>query len=533
MSDRNIRRLIVATAFLISFFFCGLVCAESIVSKRANLYVAKDGEVEQVSERTRGFKKYKSGPRQYRVGGQVGPIHYRTDPFSDTEQYKEIDLDILLTPGEPWDAACETNGYQVRFWNSRNIGGKVVRCVVQFRRAGKWIAIAPLALIWENTAGQRQLISKPQAGIIPTIDNDTYRVMWSNLFGSGLHYRYNLYPDEFFKTVIIDNKTDLPVPTIGLAGLKLTVILGISWHGNSEPANGFSSGIIPSVLPNGADESSIDEELVNSDKFAFRDEFLRNVFWLQRPRAWDSAEPRHDVDLEWRLKRRGNFVYAALSVVAAVLDNVNVVYPVYVDVDMAEEDVGSDQDDGSHQKETSHIYTRVTDMLIAGRSTATSYAWSANFRFQTVPIPAGVTITAATLTMTAYSTVAGITVNTRVQLEDRGDAPFIDDDADFDASIANVTTAFATWNNVPAFTDGVEYTSPDFASSVHEVVNGVVGWNSGQDMMVFWHDDGANSVDDGAYRYVSAHEFSGAAEVAHFNVSYEEGAPQVLRVISH
>ena len=497
--------------------------ATLIKKDTSGIYIAQEGEEEVAAWRTRAFKKFRvSGTRQRRVAGQIGPIHYRNDPFSDTEQYKEIDLTINLTPGESWDAAVESNGYQVRFWQSRVIASKNVRYIAQFRRAGKWLAMAPLALIWENDAGERQLISKPVGGIIPEIDNDAYRVTWTDCFGSGIHYRYNIRPDEFFKTVIVDNKSDLPAPTIGLAGLKLTVVLGISWNGKA--ANGFAGSITPDEIPNDIDEGGIDEELTDSDRFAFQDqdESFRDTFWMERPKAWDSAEERHEINVDWRLRRRGNRVFAALSVPATVLNNPQVVYPVFMDINIPEESVSGNADDVEYWA-SNDFYAHRTFMVIGYFSGSDNRACMA-VRFQTVPIPNGVTIVSATLTF--YSTVVRSDSDTFgwVQAEDADDpAVWPGAVADFKTRFANRTTAAIDWGPIIAVQSGDPFSPPDMSPVVKELVDRV-GWAPLQAMAFFAHDDDDRSS---ANRRGAAYE-DVSRPPAQLNVSYTEAFPQII-----
>jgi hypothetical protein len=143
-----VKKVLIIGALAVSLY--SQAFGESLVSKdTSGIYEVQAGESEMVSNRTRSFKKFRNGNTR-RVAGQVGPIHYRTDPFSDVEAWKDIDLDIVLTPGENWDAAMESNGYQVRFWQSRQIAGKVVRYIAQFRRANL-LAILFLSLITTPT----------------------------------------------------------------------------------------------------------------------------------------------------------------------------------------------------------------------------------------------------------------------------------------------------------------------------------------------------------------------------------------------
>lgn len=498
---------------------------ESLVAKdTTGIYITQDGESEMIANRTRSFKKFRKG-RKRRVAGQIGPIHYRTDPFSDTEQYKEIDLTINLTPGESWDAAMESNGYQVRFWQSRVVAGKTVRYIAQFRRAGKWLAMCPLALIWENDAGQKQLISKPVAGIVPVIDNDAYTVTWADCFGSGLNYRYNIRPDEFFKTVIVEDKTDLPTPTIGLSGLKLTVVLGISWDNQLKAANGFAGGVIPDVMPNDTDASSVDEELVDSERFAYQDESFRDTFWMQRPRAWDSAEERHEIDVLWRLRRRGNKIFAALSVPATALNNPAVVYPVFIDTDITEEQVGASADDAARRMVTS-AYSRIADDLEIGFLNSSYKRLIIGFRFQTVPLPDDVILDSASITVTSLSGAAGTPVNTRIRCEDIDDAAEMPATAGaFDTKFGNKTTAFVNWDGIGTQPIDTEYTSPDISSPVQEVIDRV-GWSSSNDLVIFWDDDDERGT---AYRVIYSYDAS-STKAAKFNASYTGGGGQVIMI---
>lgn len=498
---------------IVLVLYSQLAFGDSLVAKdTSGIYTAQDGESEMVASRTRSFKKFSKG-RQRRVAGQIGPIHYRTDPFSDTEQYKEIDLTINLTPDESWDASMESNGYQVRFWQSRVIAGKTIRYIAQFRRAGKWLAMCPLALIWENDAGQKQLISKPVAGIAPVIDNDSYTVTWIDCFGSGLHYRYNVNPDHFFKTVIIDNKTDLPAPIISGSGLKLTVVLGISWHSQSKAANGFAGNVVPDVMPNDTDVSGIDEELVDSGVFAYQDESLRNTFWMKRPKAWDSAEERHAIAVEWRLRRRGNRVFAALFVPATALNNPAVEYPIFIDVDISEEQVGAGLDDGFTDS-GQYFGNRIRGDIIFNYDAGFSiYALA---RFSTVPIPQGVAIDSAAMSIYIFSAANHDNAAHDIYCEDIDDSPDLGD-ANPIIDLRDLTTATTAWYQ-DSLGLNLWVAGPDIAPSVEEVV-ARGGWVSGNALSVI-------TIDTQAAKrlYGLTYESAGGVNAPKFNASYTEAA---------
>jgi len=470
--------------FLCILLFISSSFTQTLVQRDGSgLYIPAENEVELVDGRTRSFKQFKIGDSgKRRIIGQVGPIHYKVDPFSESEQYKEIDLTISLTPLENWDAACETNGYQVRFWQSREISGKTIRYIAQYRRANRWIGMAPLALMWVNEANQKQLISATQAVGAPTIDNNSYTVTWEDVFGNGIHFRYNLKPDEFFKTLVIDDKTDLPTPTIPVSGLKLVLVIALSWHGQAEVGNGFASGITTSDLSEITNIDAFDEQLNNSEKFNFRDELLRNVWWMQKPRAWDSADSTHYIDVDWQIRRVGTYIFGLFSVPATALNHSATVYPVYMDADITEEQVGASADDGHtwgdpHPGDDQNLtYAYQANV---GASTSNFYTWG--YRFQTVPVDASTNFDKAVLVVNAPSNSG--TLDITIWGED------VDDAAEFSSghtiygdAWGAKTTASVQWIPTESWSWDVWYESPNIKSIIDEIT-GRGGWASNQDMI--------------------------------------------------
>lgn len=495
----------------------------SLISKdTSGVYTLLPGETE--IERTRHFKTFaKPDLNRYRLAGEIGPIHYRTNPFDTVEPYSEIDLDTRLTPGEPWDAACETNGYQVRFWQSRVIMGETVRYIAQFRRAGKWIAMAPLALVWENDANEKQLISKAIAVGAPSINNSVYKVIWQGVFGSGIDFVYSLRPDEFFKTLRIANKSDLPAPTIAANGLKLTLVMGLAWHSQSKASNNFAASITPIDLPNDTmDVENPDEQLANPDKFSFKDELLRNTFWLRKPLAWDSSEEPQFIYPECRLRRKTDFIFSLISVPATVLNNPSVVYPVYIDDAIPEEQVGASLDDAEKAYGSTGGYW-ATSIVQAGWFSASYAQWSTGFRFQTIPIVQGATIDSAALSICSYSNKSVTTVRVRIRAEAVDDAPAFSDEANWNSRFpSGVTTAQTDWDAPGAWTKDVWYSSPDFAAVVQEIVDRG-GWSSNNDLVIFWddYDDRSDHAAD-CRRQAYSYDIN-SSKAAKLNVSYSLG----------
>ena len=502
----------------------------TLVSRIGGHLLPSEGEVEE--RRVRGGKLFRGpvveGRQRYRYGAVISPLHYRADPFGD-EPFEEIDLDIVLTPGQPWDAALESNGYQIHFWQSRVVAGYTIRYIAQFRRAGKSLTMAPLALFWINNAGQRQLIGRPQAGIVPVIDNETNTVTVPNCFGAGLDFRYNVRPDEFFKTVIIRAKANLPAPTIGTSGLRLAVIMGLAWDG--APSNGFASTNPPIELSSddAAALDTPDEELVDPAEFAYRDEQNRNVLWLQKPKAWDSYvsdDGPHVVSVVLRLRRKGTSVFALLSVTRAQLNAAQTVYPVYIDADISEEQVGASTDDaysyGSTHPGSTTLNT--TGTIVHFGATSSSFR-CAGYRFQTIPIEPGVIIDSASLKVRAGG---GMIPDTDVYIA----AEDVDDGATWGVghfpsnAHSNRTTAQVRWTITDDWAAGNWYEAPNIAAPVQEVINRP-GWTKNNDLNLVIYNVSTSLPSVNAYRWPESYD-SNPANAVKFNCVYHLGFDALL-----
>jgi len=494
------------------------------LAARDGSYVLEEAAGEAEVGRTRFAKKFKVGPGRFRVGSSIGPIHYRLNPFDDTEPFKEIDLTVRGTPDEPWGAACLTNGYQVKFWQRRDVSGRVVRYVARYERAGRWLDIAPVVLLWENDLGQRQLISRVLAAGAPTIDNQLNQVSWSGAFGPGVDYGYNLRPDEFFKTLIINDRSSLPAPTISSTGLRLTFIVALSWGELSRASNYFASRITPLELSSGDEGLERgDEEYIQPETFSFQDEHRRDVWWMRRPLAWGSSEELVVLPVQWRLRRRGNFVFALVSVSARDLMDPGLVYPVYIDTSIPEEQVGASADDCERAYGTTGGFW-LTSICQAGWYSATYAQWSSGFRFQTVPIPQGATIDSAKINMCSYANLSTTVVRTKLRCEDVDNAPAFSDITNWDARFpSGVTTEYVAWDGIPAWTKDVWYESPSFALAVQEVV-GRAGWVSNNNLVVFWDDyDDRSDHNSNCRRQCYGYDID-TSKATKFNASYEEAA---------
>ncbi|GAI04529.1 unnamed protein product, partial [marine sediment metagenome] len=109
-------------------------------------------------------------------------------------------------------------------------------------------------------------------------------------------------------------------------------------------------------------------------------------------------------------------------------------------------------------------------------------------RFRLIHIPPGATITHAYLKLTARSTDNLPNVNTRLRGELNINPTTFGAIADYLAR--ERTAAVVDWDDIPPWTLGTQYQSPDIKTIIQEIVN-LDGWASGNPLVIFWddHDD--------------------------------------------
>ncbi|OGD61910.1 hypothetical protein A2215_02120 [Candidatus Berkelbacteria bacterium RIFOXYA2_FULL_43_10] len=519
----------------------------TLVGKESSgIFIEEEGEQELVSERTQNFKKFDKGNGEYRVAGGMGPIHYRDDPFNDSEQYKEIDLSILPESTGGWDFSMTSNGYQAYFDTKKEIDDDTIKYLARYERAGKWLEMAPAELVWENEAGGRQIISLPKESGEPEINNDQYFIKWKNVFGEGIDFQYNIAPDKFFKTVIINSKENLPEATIDKTGLVLKVVMSVSWDEKADPANDFAENVqIDDLTSNEESTTKIqetpeavtpeatlepnnievktkpaDEELNDPKEFSFQDEANRNIWWFEKPKAWDSADKINDFDLNWKLYRQDKSIFMNIDVPAETINSEKLKYPFYIDTSIPEELVGASGDDGQHE-----VFTYdVPEHSLATNSTTTRVGYYDSgdditvydifSRFSTVPIPQGATINSASISFRASSTLSNNLVATDIYANAADNATAPTDDTTWHAK--TLTTAYTAWDNVASWTSGAWYSSPDIASVVSEVTSRG-GWTSDNALLLFWNNTGWSNS---GWRYFYNYDYSGNVSGPKFNATY-------------
>lgn len=132
------------------------------------------------------------------------------------------------------------------------------------------------------------------------------------------------------------------------------------------------------------------------------------------------------------------------------------------------------------------------------------------FLFRGVNIPKGTIITDARLILACSSAESGVTVNTKIVAEsiDNADRPI---EGDYQAGWEDYesrpkTEAAVQWLDLPRWYTEERYTSPNIASVIQEIINRD-GWVEGNNIQIFWMDDGSTEGVEKARRSCCGYEY--------------------------
>ena len=184
--------------------------------------------------------------------------------------------------------------------------------------------------------------------------------------------------------------------------------------------------------------------------------------------------------------------------ITVTLDPSGMVYPIKIDPTLNLQ-IGANNDECFRRLTSSYFVVGNATYQAAGRWSAGDQQHGGGMRW-TLNIPNGATIDSAALTLRAERTFArdGTRIsNTRFSAEDTDDAAVYSTSGDFDTRWANRTTARVDWDGIPGQTVNADFTSPDFASVIQEVIDRP-GWSSGNVMNLFWDDFDDRSQGNGS-----------------------------------
>lgn len=130
-------------------------------------------------------------------------------------------------------------------------------------------------------------------------------------------------------------------------------------------------------------------------------------------------------------------------------------------------------------------FTVMDFRFFAGYDSSTRRDWGSAARFRDIQVPLNAILVSARLRLTCRSSGTLSTVNTRIRCQAADDPLMFSSEADFDGR--TWTAARVNWDDIPIWSAGTEYESPDFAACVREVF-ARPGWAPGNSLVVLWDD---------------------------------------------
>lgn len=149
--------------------------------------------------------------------------------------------------------------------------------------------------------------------------------------------------------------------------------------------------------------------------------------------------------------------------------------------------IAASTDDCDRSKGPANEWNLTVGQVQAGYQSSDYRQKGAGLRFTNITIPKGAIIDQAYLTLRSRLNKSAGPCNTRISAEKVDNAPtFADDRWAFDDRYAN-NTATVDWDNIPAWTTGEDYNSPDIKTVIQAIIDRE-GWASGQAIVIFWED---------------------------------------------
>lgn len=184
---------------------------------------------------------------------------------------------------------------------------------------------------------------------------------------------------------------------------------------------------------------------------------------------------------------------------------------VYADIELTVQVTASSDDTRVHEGGVAHpSWDSMAALTAKGLSAgyhAGNYYGSA-FRFLNVTVPSTATIVDARFQLNCRTSTSAMVVNTRITGDDVANSNTFTNISDFNGRPR--TTAYVDWDNIPAWSSGIWYDSPDITNIIEEII-AVGGWNSGNKLTLFWEDHGSTSSNS---RYRQGYAYDAGASVA-------------------
>lgn len=153
-------------------------------------------------------------------------------------------------------------------------------------------------------------------------------------------------------------------------------------------------------------------------------------------------------------------------------------------------------DDGTRYRDFAGALLYDATICVVGYESVALREAGVALLFRNIPIAQGAVVGSVSITLTARVNRSNVTVNSRISAYDADNGTFVINRTDYATKFAAKTTAQVDWDNIGAWTQDIQYTSPDIATVIQEIVNRP-GWNFGNDILIFWEDHENRSTNTG------------------------------------
>jgi len=462
--------------------------------------------VELASARSMTSKLYhNSGTDEYSVTSSMGPIHYQEDASDPGSPWLEIDTDIVASDLPTWDWEMAKAQWELRV---RNDGTMAVF------KGDYWIGFRAAGFAYLDIDTKDYTILQAVNTVTPVVTDNAIR--WDNLV-NGVNLVLYANPGGLKEEVEItqgarDWCVAHPPSDYGHTNSStyLVMVYECDWSGAGLPE--LADGTVVNL-----------DNWEGEDSLFFRDTVADKIITaLPAGYAYPEGQPYSEeaVKVRSRLINEGGTNYLLLGMSALGL-NALPEGTIIIDPTVSEE-VGSSADDDyrKYRSGTGWQWYNDTNYSYLGLVDAYNARCGTGLRFTGINLPSSATVSSAVVTITSYATDSSTAVNTYIACQDEYNPAQTTSESDHSDRWDDRTSTVITYNNIPAWSYGVEYSTPDISGCVQDVVDNNSG--TGSALLVLWNDFDARSS-GGAHRAVRMYD-SGSSSAAEIEIVYTSTA---------
>lgn len=419
-----------------------------------------------VARRRNGLVTYNPTTDQFAIDASVGARGWHMVDGT------EIDSDFVPAGpvNAPWLWRSNVTPFEILALPGTDVfnSGQLVR--YRHLSSGTTLTLQPMPLEWAAVGASSTVA--PLADLTnatAVVAGDSIR--WANAYGTGRHFEISSQPTRLAKQLTFDNAAALGTPPAFMFAppfdtatkyLRLTLIFvksagtfyvdGVPWNeGANNPVDTVND--VELRLPGG-----------------------ESAFWLLRPRLVESNPTLPSPAVFLRLRRSGNSRFLEVYIPWNWLSHPDTTYPLRVDPSI-DDQIDNTVGDAWERNDDTNFTSGSSQLWVTQSNTAQK---SSGFYYDAITIPAGATITAATITVYVFD-ASFDDMHSRVYMNNVDSALHFGAAEDPDVANRVLTTNSVAWD-VDSIPIGWT-TSPDFSVALQEVIDRP-GWSSGNHICV-------------------------------------------------